>query len=266
MSLNLSKPGRPIEAGVILMGVTEILDVIPIDFLGCIGKDFIDMLQLPDEVKATSPEVNFHWVTEKGEPARMTGNMTIQATVTSLPPINHPEMVLGGVTKGWYRAKDSFESCPTLDIVLIGAYLPGYTPTPAELAFIAKSHDTCTVFLTVCGGFLAPQMAGVLAGKTATAPRFMVPQLQQQDPRTTWVEKRFVRDGKTWTSGALLNGQDMMRAFMSEHWPELTKVAEHVGAWPVRDVEYKGAEGLLLETFCDTGSTEKVCAEYLARV
>jgi hypothetical protein len=48
MSLNLRNPGRPIEAGVILMGTTEILDVIPIDFLGCIGKTFVDtgMLQL----------------------------------------------------------------------------------------------------------------------------------------------------------------------------------------------------------------------------
>jgi hypothetical protein len=84
MSLNFSNPGRAIEAGVILMGVTEVLDVIPIDFLGCIGKDFIDMLQLSDEVKATSPAVNFHWVTEKGEPAKMTAKMTIQATVCLL--------------------------------------------------------------------------------------------------------------------------------------------------------------------------------------
>jgi transcriptional regulator GlxA family with amidase domain len=97
----------------------------------------------------------------------------------------------------------------------------------------------------VCGGFLAPQLAGVLAGKTATAPRFMIDELAKQDPRTTWVEKRFVRDGKTWTSGALLNGMDMMRAFMGEIWPELTRVAENVGAWPVRDVEYEGREGLL---------------------
>jgi hypothetical protein len=83
MSLNLRNPGRPIEAGVILMGTTEILDVIPIDFLGCIGKTFVDtgMLQLSDAVKATSPDLNFHWVTEKGEPAKMTGGLTILATV-----------------------------------------------------------------------------------------------------------------------------------------------------------------------------------------
>jgi len=78
----------------------------------------------------------------------------------------------------------------------------------------------------------------VLAGKTATAPRFMVPELQKQDPRTNWVEKRCVRDGKVWTSGALLNGLDLMREFILEYWPGFAKVGMALGGWPVRDVEY----------------------------
>jgi transcriptional regulator GlxA family with amidase domain len=97
-----------------------------------------------------------------------------------------------------------------LDVVLIGASLPDYTPTEAELAFIRKTHDASLAFLTICGGFVSAQLAGILAGKTATAPHFMIPELQKQDPRTNWIEKRYVRDGKIWTSGALLNGLDMM--------------------------------------------------------
>jgi hypothetical protein len=81
---SLSSPGRPIEAGCILMGVTEILDVAPLDMLGCIGKDFVEILQLSDDVRATAPEVNFHWVTENGEPAKMTGNLTVMATVSPI--------------------------------------------------------------------------------------------------------------------------------------------------------------------------------------
>jgi hypothetical protein len=73
----------------------------------------------------------------------------------------------------------------------------------------------------------------------------MVEELRKQDPRTTWVEKRFVRDGKVWTSGALLNGQDMMRAFMMENWPELSEIGCRAGGWPVRDVEYAGRDGLM---------------------
>jgi transcriptional regulator GlxA family with amidase domain len=128
---------------------------------------------------------------------------------------------------------------------LIGAYLPGYTPTESELSFIRTSYSNCVAFLTICGGFLAPQLAGILAGKTATAPRFMVDELRKRDPRTNWVEKRWARDGKVWTSGALLNGQDMMRAFLIENWPGLSEIGSTSGGWPVRDVEYEGKDGLL---------------------
>jgi transcriptional regulator GlxA family with amidase domain len=133
--------------------------------------------------------------------------------------------------------------------VLIGASKVGYTPTEAELAFVRKAHEDCVAFLNICGGFLPAQLAGVLAGKTATAPRFLVEELKKQDPRTTWLEKRYVRDGKTWTSGALLNGLDMMRDFMLEYWPELTKRAViPVGGIPVRAIDYEGADGFPVTT------------------
>jgi hypothetical protein len=81
MSFNLSKPDRPIEVGVILMGVTEILDVAPIDFLHGMSNKFISVLPLSDELKAQSFDVNTHWITEKGTPAKLTADMTLQATV-----------------------------------------------------------------------------------------------------------------------------------------------------------------------------------------
>ncbi|KAL5402459.1 hypothetical protein PMIN03_010651 [Paraphaeosphaeria minitans] len=138
------------------------------------------------------------------------------------------------------NAKDSYETCPTLDIVLIGAYFPTYTPTETDLNFIRKTHDDCAAFLTICGGFLPAQLAGLLAGHTATAPRFMLPMLREQDLRTTWVKKRAHRDGKIWTSGTLLNGLDMMREFGMHYWPELTAVAVPLWGWPERVVEYDG--------------------------
>ena len=67
----------------------------------------------------------------------------------------------------------------------------------------------------------------------------MVAELQKQDPRTTWVEKRFAHDGKVWTSGALLNGLDLMKAFALEYWPELASVAVPLGGYPERSVEYE---------------------------
>ncbi|KAK7192103.1 hypothetical protein DPSP01_009765 [Paraphaeosphaeria sporulosa] len=215
MPLDLSNPGRRIHVGIILMGETEILDVAPIDFLHALSPKFIHAMPISDELKAKALDMEFHWVTEKGEPASLTAGISLNAT-------------------------DSYATCPPLDIVLIGAYFPTYTPTEADLAFIRKAHDNCTAFLTICGGILPAQLAGLLAGHTATAPRFMLPMLREQDPRTTWVEKRSHHDGKIWTSGALLNGLDMMREFGMHYWPELTAVAVPLGGWPERGIEYEG--------------------------
>ncbi|KAJ4295071.1 hypothetical protein N0V90_007079 [Kalmusia sp. IMI 367209] len=233
MSFDLSNPNRTIQAGVILMGETEILDVAPIDFLHGLNKKFAAVLPISDELKAKALDIEFHWVTEKGEPAKLTAGISLNAT-------------------------DSYESCPPLDIVLIGAYFPDYTPNEADLAFIRKAYNDCicpppnyllkpnappgVAFLTICGGMIPAQIAGVLAEHTCTAPRFMVSLLQQQDPRTKWVEKRAVRDGKIWTSGALLNGLDLMQEFAKTYWPELAEVAIPLGGWPERSLEYEGEE------------------------
>ena len=81
MSFDLSNPNRPIEVGVILMGETEILDVAPIDFLHGMSNKFLSALPLSDELKAKSFDLNTHWITEKGTPAKLTANITLEATV-----------------------------------------------------------------------------------------------------------------------------------------------------------------------------------------
>ena len=76
---------------------------------------------------------------------------------------------------------------------------------------------------------------------------------QMSGPGTDWVEKRWVRDGKLWTSGALLNGMDLMRGFGEEVWGGKEEKEEKeekghgslvgfmldMGCFPVRDVDYR---------------------------
>ena len=110
-----------------------------------------------------------------------------------------------------------------------------------------KAFDECAVFMTVCGGIDTARQAGVLEGKTATGPRLGLDMWRRQSPGTNWVEKRWVRDGKLWTSGALLNGTDMMAAFAKETWIDsaggdegsLVGMMTKIAAWPARDVDYK---------------------------
>jgi transcriptional regulator GlxA family with amidase domain len=89
---------------------------------------------------------------------------------------------------------------------------------------------------------MVPLQAGLFHGKTVTAPRPMLGELQKNTPGTTWVEKRWARDGKLWTSGTLLNGLDLMAAFIRETWGTENTLQDFIlkfGAVPIRDVDYK---------------------------
>lgn len=117
-----------------------------------------------------------------------------------------------------------------------------YTPTESEIKFIQKTHEHCAAFLFVCGSFLAGLQAGLLAGKTATGPRPMLGHLRQSNPEVNWVEKRWAHAGKIWTSGTLLNGLDMMKAFLEATWDsqedDFVGILLRMGGVPHRDVDY----------------------------
>jgi len=123
----------------------------------------------------------------------------------------------------------------------MGAHSHLYNMTEGERAFVKKCNGDCVAFMFICGGILVALEAGLLEGKTATAPRFMVEQLRKGHPEVHWVEKRWAHDGKIWTSGALLNGTDMTRAFALETWGGEGSLAEfgmRLGGYPCRDVDY----------------------------
>lgn len=137
--------------------------------------------------------------------------------------------------------QDTFETCPLLDMVLIGASGGGYVPSDAEIAFLRRSYEDCSAFIAVCGGFQAPRLAGLLSGKTATAPLSLLENLRRESPETDWVSKRWHCDGKLWTTGQLVNGLDAMRAFAESVWGGRSGLLEKIldeGCWPERDVYY----------------------------
>ncbi|KAK8050138.1 hypothetical protein PG994_011868 [Apiospora phragmitis] len=209
------------ETYTVFMSMTEILDVAPIDLLNGMTKAVLDNVPAefsPADFKTKALDIGFHWVSETGQrTSRLTSGLSVVPT-------------------------DSFATCPPLDIVLMGAVLQeGYQPTEAELAFVRKCHEDCSAFLTICAGMMVPLQAGILKGLTCTAPQAMLPMLREKAPETNWVEKRWARDGKVWTSGVLLNGQDLMVAFVREYWGGEGSLGEAViqlGSWPLRSVNY----------------------------
>lgn len=122
--------------------------------------------------------------------------------------------------------------------------------TPAEVAYVQKAYAGCQAFMTVCGGAQVGVQAGLFAGKTVTGPRYMLPTLSEMVPDAHWVKKRYVQDGKLWTTGALVNGLDMMAAFMRQTWSakamgdtetstSFVEYGLHWGSSLDRDIDYK---------------------------
>ncbi|KAK2015865.1 class I glutamine amidotransferase-like protein [Colletotrichum eremochloae] len=222
MAFNLSEPNRVVRAGVILTkGVTEMLDVAPFELFSWTNKTCCQLMNFPKEMWKDAFDVELHWITEDGKPAKMRSGALIQPT-------------------------DSFESCPPLDIVLMGAHDVNYKTSEAELAFIRKAWDECSAFLTICGGMMPLLEAGILVGKTATGPRPFLGIMKEKVPVVNWVETRWARDGKLWTSGTVLNGTDMMRAFVESTWGGKNGLVEAMldsAGFPTRDVDFKDFKG-----------------------
>ena len=104
----------------------------------------------------------------------------------------------------------SFSNAPHLDYLLI----PGGIGTRKEVKnsslvdFVAYQAETCKVILSVCTGSFILYSAGLLKNKKATTHFSMLENLRGLADVEA-VEKRFVMDGKVWTSAGVSAGIDM---------------------------------------------------------
>lgn len=223
----------------------------PVDLLHGLSTNFMkDMPELiPQPLKDQGLPLEFHWVSENGpkEARKLTSGLNVTPTVRVSNCPSSFRLLCSAKRCEEYTnilCQDSFADCPPLDIALVGAHNIHYVTTDAERAFVRKTYENCAAFMTVCGGVQIAVEAGLVAGKTATGPRFLLPLLRAAAPDATWVEKRYVQDGKLWTSGALLNGLDMMTEFIKQTWrPEgqelnLVDYGLTMGSAVSRDVDY----------------------------
>ncbi|KAI4239330.1 MAG: hypothetical protein L6R40_005545 [Gallowayella cf. fulva] len=193
----------PLKVGILLLSSgVQLMDVAPVDMLGMLEKGYVQACQLPEHLVAKALNIEYYFVNETGEgPNQMTGGFKVAVT-------------------------HSIETCPPLDILLIGGPLPSYRPSPAVQHFVQNQYDHVRALLTICTGYIPALYSGIFEGKTATAPQGLLPMLREEKPEVKWVEKRWVRDGKVWSSGAIANGVEMMASFMREEFGEQREITE----------------------------------------
>ena len=104
----------------------------------------------------------------------------------------------------------SFANSPRLDYLLV----PGGMGTRIEIEnkslidFVSNQAETCRIILSVCTGSFILHSAGLLKSKKVTTHFSMLDNLRNLDDVEV-VEKRFIMDGKVWTSAGVSAGMDM---------------------------------------------------------
>ena len=184
----------PIQIGV-MMETIQFSDIAGLDILGNLSKDYLNdtMEFTPEEFHEHAMDMVIHYISTDLKPAHMTPSMRILPSIT-------------------------YDDCPRdLDVLLIGGPLPSHRPAAAD-KFLKEAVDKTGAILTTCIGSLWLASAGVLDGKRATTNRGALELARVLYPNVEWVDERWVKDGKIWTSGGAGAGIDMVGEFARGKW------------------------------------------------
>lgn len=120
------------------------------------------------------------------------------------------------------QAHTVIDSVQTLDILVIpggfkGTILAAYDKQLHD--WIRKIDQTTTYTASVCTGGWILGATGLLKGKKATTNWYEAEDMLSKYG-ATFVEKRYVQDGKYWTSAGVTAGMDMSLAIVNDIWGE----------------------------------------------
>lgn len=172
-----------VHIGVLLLPPVQLLDVSPIDIFGMLTPLYLAATPFPSSLKNGAVPIDITYISPLGSGAL--ADCTASAKIGVDAGINSPEVAPG-----------------KLDILMIPGPDPGAETGDEAKEFIRGHAEREKVTLMViCTGCVPAGRAGVLKGKKATGPRALLAGWRKEFPDTEWVDKRWVRDGRVWTSG-----------------------------------------------------------------
>ncbi|OCL03526.1 PfpI endopeptidase-like protein [Glonium stellatum] len=211
---------KPVRIGVFVVPPIQLLDFSPVDLFNMLTKEYLTACNLPSPLVALAIPISITYISFDGAnsiaPCTANVGLRINAGLSD-----------AGVQPG------------ELDILLIPGPDPNMIPREEELEFVRKHVAAGVTLMTVCTGVFVAGYSGVLDGKKVTGPRQIVSMMLKKFPKAEWSEKRWVQDGKIWTSGGITNGQDMVAAYIRQRWPgPVTAVVCEMADIGSRDMEY----------------------------
>lgn len=192
---------RPVRIGVLVVPPIQLLDLSPVDLFDMLTKEYLQACNLPAPLIALGVPISITHISFAGANSIATCTANVGLRINA-------GLSDAGVKPG------------ELDILLVPGTDPNTVPREEELDFMRKHVEAGVTLMTVCTGIFVAAYAGVLDGKKATGSRALVSMiLKKKFPKVEWSEKRWVQDGKMWTSGGITNGQDMVAAYIRQRWP-----------------------------------------------
>ena len=174
-----------LRVGVLLVDYVQLLDLAAVDLIFMATPEYFEEIGMPKPLQDLGRPCEIHYIGRDG--------LNAQSPVTSQMSLRLTDSLT-----------DAAVAPGNLDLLYIPGPPPKSMPPSIEyLDFVRKHNAAATTIVTVCTGILVAAHAGITKGKTATAPRFLIPLLRKQFPDTKlWSDAlRFTSDGNLWTSG-----------------------------------------------------------------
>ncbi|KAF2742348.1 class I glutamine amidotransferase-like protein [Sporormia fimetaria CBS 119925] len=209
--------------GVLIAPPIQLLDIAPIDLFAMCTRSYLAACKFPPAlISAGIPDsaLRITYIS-------LTGEDSIASTTAFL---------------GLHINAGLHDACVApgeLDLLMIPGPPPGVRPEEEVLEFVKRHVEKGVELMTVCSGVFVAGYAGVLDGRKATGTRGVMNMLEKEFPNVTWVDKRYTRDGRIWSSGGVTNGMDLAAVYLREKWPQ---VADTVLAMADVDVRPEGYE------------------------
>ncbi|KAH7130272.1 class I glutamine amidotransferase-like protein [Dendryphion nanum] len=193
----------PIHIGVLIVPPIQLLDIGPIDLFAMATQSYFRACNLPQplvDLAFPDSDLTITYISHTG--ANSTSPTTARLGLHIDAGIDDPKVAVG-----------------KLDILMIPGPPPGQKPEESVLEFVRAHVKSGVDLLTICSGVFVAGYAGILDGKHATGTRGVQDLLNKSFPAVKWEDKRYVQDGKIWSSGGITNGMDMVGVYMKKRWP-----------------------------------------------
>jgi len=211
---------KNLRIGVLLVDTVQFLDAAPIDLFGMLSKSYLKSHSFPSSVSSLGLD---------------------PVTILYISPSDDDPCLAGLTADAALRVTRSLTSSDCapgkLDILIIPGPRPSFQISNDIKAFV-QGHAAVekTIVMTICTGIFVAAQAGILHGKTATGTGAFLPELKEKYKDVNWVRRRWAVDGNFWSSGRSLpsslsndrdlhdtgtitNGNDMVAAFLKQHYP-----------------------------------------------